>query len=210
MRSDDVVPSRSFIEEARRAQIVAAAEELVAELGYARASLARIAERAGVSKSVISYHFDGKEDLLAQVAGEFFEHAWEHMAPRIEAEPTATGQVAAWITAELEYFAAHRRRFLAMSEVAMNHRAPDGSRPFAGDEYEELRGMAEVLATGQRAGELRSFDPHDVAAVVIRSMEGVVGAWALDERIDLDAEAATLVDFVLHAVVADPASLVHR
>lgn len=85
----------------------------MAEVGYARASLARIAERAGISKSVISYHFDGKEELLAQVAGEFFDQAWEHMAPRIEAETTAVGRVAAWIIAELEYFAAHRQRFLA-------------------------------------------------------------------------------------------------
>ncbi|MFD6455458.1 TetR family transcriptional regulator, partial [Nocardia sp. NPDC060220] len=41
---------RSFIEEARRRQIIAATVEVVSELGYANASLARIAERAGISK----------------------------------------------------------------------------------------------------------------------------------------------------------------
>lgn len=196
---------RSFIEEARRAQIVAAAAETVAEVGYARASLARIAERAGISKSVISYHFDGKDDLLAQVAGEFFEQAWEHMAPRIEAADTAAGKVAAWISGELEYFAAHRGRFLAMSEVVMNHRAPDGSRPFAGDEAEEIDGMVEILAAGQAAGELRDFDVREVAVIVIRCVEGVVGAWVVDGQVDLPAQATVLVDFVLHALGADPA-----
>ena len=206
MRSDpETSGRRSFIEAARRAQIVAAAAETVAEVGYARASLARIAERAGISKSVISYHFDGKDDLLAQVAGEFFEQAWEHMAPRIEAAESVSEKVAAWITAELEYFAAHRARFLAMSEVVMNHRAPDGSRPFAGDEAEEIDGMAELLAAGHAAGELRAFDAHEVAVIIVRSIEGVVGAWVVDEQIDLDAQATALVDFVRHAIVAGPA-----
>lgn len=207
MRPENGPPGRrTFLEEARRAQIVAAAAATVAEVGYARASLARIAERAGISKSVISYHFDGKDDLLAQVAGEFFERAWEVMAPRIAASESAAGKVAAWITAELEYFAAHRERFLAMSEVVMNHRAPDGSRLFAGDEAEEVAGMAAILSDGQATGELRAFDVDEVAMIVVRCIEGIVGPWVVDERVDLAAQAAGLVDFVLHAVGAPSAT----
>lgn len=195
---------RTFIEEARRAQITAAAAETVAEVGYANASLARIAERAGISKSVISYHFDGKDDLLAQVAGEFFAQAWAHMAPHIDGADSASGKVTGWITAELEYFAAHRARFLAMSDVVMNHRAPDGSRPFAGEEDEEIDGMAEILAAGQVAGEFRDFDVRETAAMVVRCIEGVVGAWVVDDQVDLAAQTTMLVDFVLHAIGAAP------
>jgi AcrR family transcriptional regulator len=195
---------RTFIEEARRAQIVAAAAETVAEVGYANASLARIAERAGISKSVISYHFDGKDELLAEVAGEFFEQAWEHMAPRIDAAGSAAGKVAAWIAAELEYFAAHRARFLAMSEVVMNHRAPDGSRPFASDEAEEIEGMTEILAAGQVSGELGPFDAGEVAVIVLRCIDGVVGSWVVDQHVDLAAQSRALVDFVLRALGAEP------
>ena len=57
---------RSFIEEARRAQIISSAIEVIAELGFARASLAQIARHAGISKGVISYHFAGGEVLIAQ------------------------------------------------------------------------------------------------------------------------------------------------
>lgn len=42
----------SFIEAARRAQIVESAIETIAEAGYARASMAQIAPRAGISKGV--------------------------------------------------------------------------------------------------------------------------------------------------------------
>ena len=62
--------SRSFIEEARRAQIVGFAIDTIAELGYGQASLARIAGRAGISKGVIGYHFAGKDDLMREVVAE--------------------------------------------------------------------------------------------------------------------------------------------
>jgi AcrR family transcriptional regulator len=52
---------RTFTEEARRTQIVTAAIETIAELGYAQTSFTQIAKRAGLSgTSLISYHFTGK------------------------------------------------------------------------------------------------------------------------------------------------------
>jgi TetR/AcrR family transcriptional regulator, fatty acid metabolism regulator protein len=52
MRSKYTDHNRSFVSNARRAQIVEAAIETVAEVGYANASLARIAVRPGISKGV--------------------------------------------------------------------------------------------------------------------------------------------------------------
>ena len=62
---------RSFIETARRAQIMAAAIDTIAEVGYGQASLARIAETAGTSKGVIIYHFGGKDELVRELVGEY-------------------------------------------------------------------------------------------------------------------------------------------
>ena len=47
----------TFIEQARRQQIIEATIAAVAEEGYAGASLAKVAERAKISKSVVIYHF---------------------------------------------------------------------------------------------------------------------------------------------------------
>ena len=55
---------KSFIEQARREQIVDAAIDVLYESGFAAASLGAIAERIGVSKGVLSYHFAGKRELL--------------------------------------------------------------------------------------------------------------------------------------------------
>lgn len=63
-------PGRTFIETARRAQIAAVAIDTFAGLGCAGASFARIAERLGISRGLISYHFAGKDDLMRQVVHE--------------------------------------------------------------------------------------------------------------------------------------------
>ena len=60
-------PDRTFIEEARRAQIVQCAADVIAESGYARATMAEIAKRARIAKSVISYHFADKNDPIQEV-----------------------------------------------------------------------------------------------------------------------------------------------
>ncbi len=73
----------TFITSARRAQIVAAAIDTIAELGYGQASLARIAERAGTSKGVLTYHFAGKQDLIRAVIAEVLRRGGEYMRPRI-------------------------------------------------------------------------------------------------------------------------------
>lgn len=179
---------------------MAAAAETVAEVGYANTSLARIAERADISKSVISYHFDGKDEVLTQVVTRFFEETWEYMESRINAEPTSAGKIRAWVGSELEYFGTHRTQFLAMSEIIVNHRAPDGSRPFAAAEAEEVDGLAEILREGQREGRFRDFDPRSVATIVIRCTDGLLGSWLLDGSVDLAAQTAALLDFIDHAI----------
>ncbi|WP_279583347.1 TetR/AcrR family transcriptional regulator, partial [Fodinicola feengrottensis] len=72
----------TFIEQARRAQMVQCAVEEIAENGYPAASLAAIARRAGVSRGVISYHFADKDDLVEQVIADFYRHLVESVPLR--------------------------------------------------------------------------------------------------------------------------------
>lgn len=195
---------RSFIEQARRTQIIESAAAVVAELGYARASLARIAEHAGISKGVVTYHFSSKDEIFHEMVTRFFDRGWEFMAHRIEEQPSATGQIRAWISAEIEFFSRHRTEFLAMSEVMQNHRGADGSHAFAGEVAEATAGLAEILTAGQQAGELRGFDPHSVARILSRCVEGVLSSWAVHPSMDLTAETATLLDLISHAIRKEP------
>lgn len=196
------VHDRSFIEEARRVQVIAAAYQVVAEVGYSHASLAKIADRAGVSKSVISYHFKGKEDLLRTAVEQLFEDVWLEMEKAVGSETTYSGRIRAWVGTQIACFGARRTEFLAMVEIVTGHRNPDGSRPFADGEEEELEAIAELLAAGQRAGEFRPFDARSVAAIIVRCTEGVLGHWLTEDHENLEAETTTLLDFIDKAIRA--------
>ena len=73
-------PQRSFVEAARRAQIVEAAIATIAEEGYARASFVRIAKRAAISPGLISYHFTAKDELITEVLRTFAQRVDRAMA----------------------------------------------------------------------------------------------------------------------------------
>ena len=57
--------------EEKRAQIASAAAALFAEHGYAGATTARIAERAGVSEGIVFHHFRSKRELFREVVAEY-------------------------------------------------------------------------------------------------------------------------------------------
>src|SRR5262245_43842157 len=101
--------NRTFIETARRAQIVAAAIEIIADGGYSAASFARIAERLGISRGLISYHFAGKDDLMKQVVRDVIEKGMAYMRPRILAGETGPGMLRAYIESNLAYMRDNRQ-----------------------------------------------------------------------------------------------------
>ncbi|HXU23401.1 MAG TPA: TetR family transcriptional regulator, partial [Tepidiformaceae bacterium] len=76
-------PEPTFIEAARRAQLIDAAIDTLVEFGYARTTMAEIARRANISKSVISYYFESKETLLEQVVESVYRAGAETVAARV-------------------------------------------------------------------------------------------------------------------------------
>src|SRR5712691_2558060 len=55
-----------------RARIQQVALELFAEQGYERTSLREIAERLGVTKAALYYHFKSKEDIVRSFSEDYF------------------------------------------------------------------------------------------------------------------------------------------
>jgi AcrR family transcriptional regulator len=66
---------------ATRRKLLEAAEHLIAERGFEAASLAAIAEEAGVSKGAIYHHFQSKNDLLLALLEARFEERIEAIPP---------------------------------------------------------------------------------------------------------------------------------
>jgi AcrR family transcriptional regulator len=171
-----VTEQRSFIENARRQQIVGAAIDTIADVGYAQASLARIAARIDISKGVISYHFAGKDDLIKQVVTDVVEAGRAYILPRVFAESTGPAMLRAYIESNLAFMREHRNYMVAVVEILRNGAfTSDGGLRVDGREIDVAAHLLkEQLARLQSEGELRrDFDPG-VMAVAIRAAIDVV------------------------------------
>jgi TetR/AcrR family transcriptional regulator, fatty acid metabolism regulator protein len=192
MRSENGVigqeKARTFIETARRAQIMAAAIDTIAELGYGQASLSRIAETAGTSKGVILYHFGSKDDLIRELVSELSAKGRAYLGPRLEAEPTGTGMLRTYIQANLAFIRENRNHVLAIVEIALSGRSADGS-PLYDMSIREAGTVAlqKLLAHFQGTGEFRDdFDPLVMALAIRAALDGVPARLARDPSLDLD------------------------
>ena len=187
---------RTFTETARRAQIVAAAIDTIAELGYGQASLARIAETAGTSKGVILYHFGGKDELIRELVAEVVAGGVAYMEPRVDAEPTGAGKLRAYIESNLAFMRDNRNHVVAIVEIVLNARAADGSRLY--DFSVQDAGVAALqglLSYFQGTGEFRvGFDPHVMAMAIRAAINAVPAQLARDPALDIGHHASELAD----------------
>jgi AcrR family transcriptional regulator len=192
MRSQDADDSRSFVSNARRAQIVAAAIETLAEVGYANTSLARIAARLGISKGVISYHFAGKDDLIAEIVSQVLQRAWANIQPRIEAQTTGPEMLRAYIESHFEFMRDNPKQLSAVVEIVRATIAGAKS-PFTGDRDGAVHVLAELLTRFQAAGDLRAdFDPTAMAIAIRAVIDAAPGRLA-DPAFDIDQYAREAV-----------------
>lgn len=183
-------------EQARRAQIVGAAIETVAELGYAATSFKQIAARAGLSSTgLISYHFKGKQELVDEVYAEVLRRFAEFVMGFLDRSETAAGELRAFFTANLRFMRLHRAPMVALMQV----RPHVSARGQDGDHGK----MADLLRDGQRAGEFRAFDADTMAVFLLALRNGVLAQAAEDAAFDLDLCERELLAMVELATGAD-------
>lgn len=206
MRSEKATSGLTFLEAARRRQIVDCAIESLAEDGYAQATLARIAQRAEVSKSVIVYHFGTKDDLLLAVAEEVFARATEIVRPQVAAESRASAKLTAYLRARVGFLGTHRAHMLALFEVWMNLRDRRGRLRFgAADAAGTLDAIEQILRAGQDSGEFGAFDTAVMAMAVHQAVDGVLLQLRARPDLDLDRYAAELSALFARATAAPKA-----
>jgi TetR/AcrR family transcriptional regulator, fatty acid metabolism regulator protein len=191
--------SRSFIEEARRRQIIDAAIETIAELGYAHASFAKIAERAGISPSLISYHFASKAALLTAVNEAVVGDMDRALTGATDGSRSYVDAIGRLVAEFVRFTATHRSQMYALREISMGS-ASDGmpapGHPAASGTAE----MAEMLSEGQEAGEFRAFHVPTMATTVLAILHSVPVRLYNDPGADIDLIAAELATTVELAV----------
>ncbi len=197
----------SFIEQARRAQIIECAIETIAELGFAQASLARIAKRAGVSTGVTLYYFSGKDDLIRAVAAHIFATGEAFIRPGVDREEGPSGALEAFIRLSVAFIA--RRPALPRAMMNIIRAGADqggGPRFDPGITAARRQGFESILTWGQSVGAFRAFAVQVMAATIIEALDFIPSQIAAQPDLDLDAYAEELVELFRRATRADPPS----
>ncbi len=179
---------------------MAAAIEVIAEVGFAKASLALIAKHAGISKGVISYHFSGKDDLMEEVVNHVYSDIAEFVLARMEDKTTATELLRTQILTVAEHMREHRTQLKALGEIFTNLRLPDGSPRYGIAANEELyQSLERIYRFGHSTGEFREFDPRVMAITHSAAVDNMFAYWSVHPEHDLDAHARELAEIFVRA-----------
>lgn len=164
--------------EQRRAEIVRAALEVIAERGYRGASLAAVAERVGLTQQGLLHYFPTKDALLVAVLQE--RDQWD-------AVPDTQWRVD--LLASLVEYNAMRPAIIQTFSALLGESVTEGhpAREYFTERYTRVRAsMAEVLRA--EYGDLlpNGLTPERTAPLLVAVMDGLQYQWLLDpESVDM-------------------------
>ncbi|HEV7846035.1 MAG TPA: TetR/AcrR family transcriptional regulator [Thermoleophilaceae bacterium] len=154
-------------ERGSRERILAAAVERIARDGIDEVRIARIAMDAGVSASLVHYHFETREALLEQALEYSYELAGDvRLGPEGDAlELDAVGRLAAMIDQFLPYPGLLERDWILWVELWLRAVRHPEMRPTAARLYERMRDwFAHAIRDGIESGEFTSSLGAEVVA----------------------------------------------
>ena len=200
MRTNSTAPAgaaSTFTQIKRRDQLVACAIDAIVEVGFARASVAEVARRAGVSKGVVTYHFAAKDDLIRAVIADVLASMSEYLEPRLlAADPVQHPErfIAPYITGWIGCYRALSHQMLALVGIYNNFRDESGlPSPEFDARARDIEIVTHVLEHGQADGGLGSFDPRVIATVMKAALDDLLTQYAANPDMDLEAYGAHLV-----------------
>jgi AcrR family transcriptional regulator len=165
-----------------RERILDAAVKLIAREGIDDVRIARIAMAAGVSASLLHYHFESREALLAEALEHSYEIAGNARLSVPDDEPApATRRLAAMIDQCLPLDEELRDDWVLWVELWLRAVRHPELRPTAARLYARMHTwFADAIAEGVAAGEFTAADPGRTADRLLALIDGY-GIRALNE-----------------------------
>ncbi|RII15943.1 HTH-type transcriptional regulator TtgR [Streptomyces sp. YIM 130001] len=164
--------SRTARSEERRAGILRAALEVIAERGYRGASLAAVAERVGLTQQGLLHHFPTKEALLVAVLEE--RDQWD-------AVPSSEWRLD--LLGSLVEYNAMRPGIVQTFSALLGESVTEGhpARDFFTHRYDGVRAsMARVLRAEYGDRLPGGLTPERAAPLMVAVMDGLQYQWLLD------------------------------
>ena len=192
----------TFIEEARRKQIIDAALETIAEQGYTQTSFAEIAKGLGITKGLIAYHFNGKHDLITSAIHTILNQQGVYIKGQVDAQVQSADKLRAYIEASFEYIEQNRPHFVALVDLWGSFTSADEKQAFSKTAYDPCRAhLQKIFRIGRERGEFGNFDAQTMSAVVQGAIDGLMLQWVFaPDAVDLKAASRELTGLFIGRV----------
>jgi AcrR family transcriptional regulator len=180
---------------ARKALLDAAVEEFASK-GYDAATVAGIAQRAGVTTGALYAHFRSKLELLLEAVGLRTVETFTRRAFALGNKPAP--EVADALARGLVGAAIGRRDLLLIDAVVLARRDPQVADAYRRVIEAQLAAFERTARLGVESGRIDPILPHDdLARLVLALALGVVALRALDQAPPKAAAVARLVEQLL-------------
>jgi TetR/AcrR family transcriptional regulator, acrAB operon repressor len=163
-----------------RELILRAAAELFAEKGYHSTSLVDVAQRSGVSRGSIPWHFEDKLGLLGAVVEQLHRDMAESMTTPLAPGADGAGGIARLGTTSI-------RRHTTKLFLALLHEASDPASSIH-DSFAQIHAdMRHYLRTWLARPEIEAELPHgvrsdDLACAIVGAIIGINQQWSLSPK----------------------------
>jgi TetR/AcrR family acrAB operon transcriptional repressor len=192
--------------ETTKEDILKAAKDVFARKGYTAATLADIAERAGITKGAIYWHFDNKSELYQQVLAQGFTGYYELMADILTGDLPPLEKIKKAMTAVLVAFEHDEEYRASVSLLLFKTEASEEMQPvitrvveFNQAIYTTLTGLIEQGIARKEIDP--AVDPAQVAFGLMGFVHGVELISILGIGIiSLKEEAESMVEFQLRGL----------
>jgi AcrR family transcriptional regulator len=154
-----------------RERLIESAQDLLWERGYTGTSPRAIQHRADAGQGSMYHHFAGKHELASAAIARTAEQLRAEAVASLATPGTATEKIAAYLTRQRDVLRGCRVGRLAADPDIIT--AADLREQLAATFAWLRESLAEIVASGQRAGEVSPrLDPDDTAATIVAVVQG--------------------------------------
>ncbi|MEV0049437.1 TetR/AcrR family transcriptional regulator [Saccharopolyspora shandongensis] len=188
---------------AKRAELLKAATSVIAQDGYANASLRKVAQRAGCTTGAVTYYFANKAELVTALAESRFD-GYDAMLEAVRAQADIKALFERWLsvtTGDPEFWP-------VMSQLLAHARYEPALAAVIEHRYARYRDVyTTILEAGQAQGTIRDDIPADLLADQLAAMgDGWMMMFPFEPERFTPSRLQALVDAALALIAPAPSA----
>lgn len=198
-RKDAAKPT--FIEAARRSQIIEAAREVIRTNGFEKATISQIAEAINVSKGVILYHFGSKADLGKAVLEETLAGYGQYIVRELSEHTRALDKVLLFPVVCASYFEQHQDDFNLYIDALGSFGGFEEKRQYMAHANEIQRSfLMRIISLAKQEGAFKGVGARLLADNIQAFVDGINSQFCADPQDTRPLASAQLFQTMLRSI----------